>query len=93
MKTILVACGSGMVTSVVIQSAVDRLLQRNNLHARLIQCRFSQLDDYLEDADLVITSARLQDRFSKPTVAGGGFLTGEGTEALERRILDFVRET
>lgn len=92
MKTILVACGSGVVTSVLMNNAVQDLLRRNGVQARIIRCRLSQMEEYLPAADLVITSASLQGDCPKPVVQGTALLAGRDSADLERQILDLARE-
>ena len=81
-----------MVTSVLMNDAVEELLRRNGVQARVIRCRLSQMEEYLPSADLVITSASLQGECPKPVVQGTALLGGQGAGDLERRILDLARE-
>ena len=91
MKTILVACGAGVASSVLINNALQELLRRNKLEAKVISCRISQIDRYLPTADMVITTAALQGSWSKPVVQGTALVTGIGAEKLERHILQLVQ--
>jgi len=87
LKTILIACGTGMVSSAIINSALQDLLHRNRIQAKVILCRYSQMKCYLPQADLVIASVTPPEPLNRPVILGNGFLTGVGVDQLERDIL------
>lgn len=86
-KTIVVVCGTGVISSAIMGSAVEELLQRNKLDSRVIHCRYSQLKKYIPQADLVIAALDPPEQLEPPVILGTGFLTGVGVDQLERDIL------
>ena len=68
MKRIIVACGSGIATSTIISSHLSELLDQHHISYELIQCSLQEIDSYVDDADLIVTSMDLQKNFSIPTV-------------------------
>jgi len=86
-KTILIVCGTGVASSAIMGSAVQELLQRNKLDSKVIHCRYSQVNNYLPQADLIIASLCPPDKLGRPVIMGTGFLTGEGVDQLEEDIL------
>lgn len=92
MKTVIVACGSGVATSTVICGAVESLLQDNNIEYNLIQCSFTELQSYLEQADLIVSSMELSEDYGVPKLVGLPYLTGMGVDQLNEKILSIVKE-
>ena len=86
-KTILIVCGTGVASSAIMNNAVQDLLERNKLDSQVILCRYSQMERYLSQADLIIASLDLPERSQPPVIMGTGFLTGIGVDELEENIL------
>lgn len=86
-KTILIVCGTGVASSAIMNNAVQDLLERNKLDSKVILCRYSQMERYLSQADLIIASLDLPERPQPPVIMGTGFLTGIGVDELEENIL------
>ena len=86
-KTILIVCGTGVASSAIMSNAVQELLERNKLESKVIHCRYSQMKNYLPQADLVIASLTPPEKLERPVIVGTGFLTGIGIEKLEEDIL------
>lgn len=63
MKIIVIACGMGIATSTLIAEEVNNLLEEKNISAYLIQCRISELDAYVDDADLILTAMDIEDTY------------------------------
>ena len=87
LRTIVIACGTGAVTSAIIKDAVTEILSRHEIQANIIKCRFSEIDQYLGLADLVITSVALRETAGKPVISAAGFFTGTNQEVLESDIV------
>lgn len=47
MKTIVVACGSGIATSTVICEGLENLLKENGIAYNIIQCSITELKSYV----------------------------------------------
>lgn len=91
MKHILVACGGAVATSTVAAEAVRDLCKRNKIHADVQQCRISELGGRAEDADLIVTTAKVGRDYGTPVVHGLAFVSGINQEATEEKILDILR--
>ncbi len=90
-KTVIIACGTGIATSTMVNDAVANLLKKNHIPAELIQCKVSEIDAYLDQADLIITSMKVKRDYGKPMVTAVAFLSGVGQEALEAEILEKLK--
>ena len=84
-KTILIVCGTGVASSAIMNNAVQDLLERNKLDSKVILCRYSQMESYISQADLIIASLDLPERPKPPVIMGTGFLTGVGVDELEEK--------
>ena len=91
MKRIIIACGSGIATSTIISSRVSELLDEHHIHYDLIQCSLQEIDSYVSDADLIITSMDLQRSFPIPKITAISFLTSIGAEKTEEEILNALK--
>lgn len=92
MKRIIVACGSGIATSTIISSHLSELLDQHHISYELIQCSLQEIDSYVDDADLIVTSMDLQKNFSIPKVTAISFLTSIGAEETEKEILRVLNQ-
>lgn len=92
MKRIIVACGSGIATSTMISSHLSELLDQHHISYELIQCSLQEIDSYVDDADLIVTSMDLQKNFSIPKVTAISFLTSIGAEETEKEILRVLNQ-
>ncbi len=86
-KTIVVACGMGVVSSSIMRQSLQELLWRERIEASIIICRHSQLWQHLANADLIISAITPEIKTHCPVVIGVGFITGVGVEELEQSIL------
>lgn len=92
MKRIIVACGSGIATSTIISSHLSELLDQHHISYELIQCSLQEIDSYVDDADLIVTSMDLQKNFSIPKVTAISFLTSIGAEETEKEVLRVLNQ-
>ena len=92
MKTIIVACGSGIATSTIISSKVEELLKDHNIEYRLIQCSLNELDSYISEADLVVSSMQIYQELPIPKVLGMAYLTGIDEEKVNQQILEILEK-
>ena len=57
-KVVLVACGTGIATSTVVNTALESLAKDNGIQIEIIQCKIMEVPSYADRADLLITSSR-----------------------------------
>lgn len=86
-KKIIIACGAGLATSTMILHKVDEFLKEIGLNYSISQSQIYELDMYDGDADLFITSMKLdQSKYKTPIVVGMPFLLGLNEDALKEEI-------
>jgi len=95
-KNILIACGTAIATATVVAGKLKELLQKHNIQANLIQCRFTEIDYYVKTlgkVDLIITTAGFPERKDIPVLNGVPFLSGIGKEDLEKKIIEILQSS
>ena len=90
MKKVIVACGGGIATSTLIADKVRTLLNEANIDNNVSQCTLSELTYEVNNADLIVTSMRVEKDFGVPCVLGTSFLTGIGEEETKGRIIEIL---
>ena len=87
MKTIIVACGSGVATSQTVASKVQKLLKEKKINAKVEAVDIKSLKTHLKQSDVYISIVPTKDEVSIPVLSGIPFLTGIGiNEELEKLI-------
>lgn len=92
MKTIVVACGSGIATSTVICEGLENLLKENGIAYNIIQCSITELKSYVDEADMILSSMPLSEEYGIPKAVGLPYLTGMGVKQLNENILNILKE-
>lgn len=91
MKNIIVACGGAIATSTVAANKIKELLQKNKIPASVKQCRITELDNEKDNADLIVTTAKVTKDYGVPVVHGVAFISGIGIDKTEKAILDALK--
>jgi galactitol PTS system EIIB component len=91
MKKIIVACGGAVATSTLAAEKIRELCQREGIAADVQQCRIPEIPSLASEVDLIVTTARVDTDYGKPTLHGIAFVSGIGEEALEEKILTVLR--
>jgi PTS system galactitol-specific IIB component len=90
---IIVACGSGVATSTLIASKVEDILKKHDLKAQVIQCSLNEVDGYLKNATLVVTSmGKLKVNSDVPVIVALNYITGIGAEETDAAIEHILLE-
>lgn len=87
-KVVLVACGTGIATSTVVNDAVTKLAKENGIPVEIIQCKMMEVPGYAARANMLITTTVVdKSKYNFPVVAARSFLTGIGIEKTKEEIL------
>ncbi|MCT1901566.1 PTS sugar transporter subunit IIB [Oceanobacillus sojae] len=92
MKKVIVACGGGIATSTLIADKVRQALDEAGIDYQLTQTTLSELVYENSDADLIVTSMRVESDFGVPSLSGAGFLTGINEEAIKEQIISALSD-
>ncbi|HHQ6626153.1 TPA: PTS galactitol transporter subunit IIB [Serratia fonticola] len=92
-RKIIVACGGAVATSTMAAEEIKELCAEHNIELDLVQCRVNEIETYMNDADLICTTARVDRQFGDiPLVHGMPFISGVGIDALKQKILTILTE-
>jgi len=92
-KTVIVSCGTAIATSTVAAKAIEEACKAEGIKVNTKQCKAAEIPVYLEQgADLIVTTSQLRFDPGIPVVKGLAFLTGIGTEAIVKEIIDILKD-
>ncbi|MGO2695532.1 PTS sugar transporter subunit IIB [Bavariicoccus seileri] len=87
---VLVACGAGIATSTVVMKKVEDLFARHQIPVEIDQIKISEASSKEDQADILISTTMLPKEYKIPAIKAMAFLTGIGTDKVEKEILDAV---
>jgi len=91
-RKIIVACGGAVATSTLAAEEIKELCEEHGITLDLVQCRVTEIETYMDDADLICTTARVDRTFGDiPVVHGMPFVSGVGIAALRQKILTLLQ--
>lgn len=91
MKKVIVACGGAVATSTVAANKIRELLKEKNIPADVSQCRVSELKSKASEADLIVTTAKVDRDYGVPIIHGIAFISGVGVDKTKQQILDVLK--
>lgn len=91
-KKVLVACGAGIATSTVVNSAIEEMAKEHNLKIDIVQIKIAEVGAYVNTADLLVTTAMTKKEYPFPVINARAFLTGIGMEDTNKQILDELKK-
>lgn len=91
-KKIIVACGGAVATSTMAAEEIKELCAEHNITIELVQCRINEINTFIDDTDLICTTAKMDQTFGDtPIVHGMPFISGVGIDALKEKILTILK--
>lgn len=90
--TVLVACGTGMVTSAIVYNRVEKLLEDNKVNAAIVQCKVAEVVSRQENADLIVATIALPTTYNTPILNATAYITGIGVAELDQQVLSYLKE-
>lgn len=91
-KKILVACGTGIATSTVVNGEIENLCKEHNIDANIIQCKVSEITSYADNADLLVTTTIIKKEYPFPVINARAFLTGIDLDEAREEILKELKD-
>lgn len=91
-KKVLVACGTGIATSTVVVNRVEELIKEHGLNAEVDQIKISEAKGKQSEADLIVTTTMSPTQYSIPVITVTGYVTGIGTEELDQKIVEALKD-
>lgn len=56
-RKVIVACGGAVATSTMAAEEIKELCDANHIELDLVQCRVTEIETYMDGADLICTTA------------------------------------
>lgn len=91
MKTVVIACGAGLATSSMVKEKVESLLKENGIGYKVIQCTLNEVENYDEEADLIITTMKVRKKYKAPVISGSAYLTGINEDLITNQIIEKLK--
>jgi PTS system galactitol-specific IIB component len=89
MKNILLACGSGIVTSTAAADKLTKELVKRGYEGKfkITQCRISELVAKSPLADFCVATSQVPEDAKCPVIRGIAFLTGIGVDGVMEKVI------
>jgi len=91
-KTIIVSCGTAIATSTVAAKAIEEACKAAGLNVRTTQCKAAEIKNYLDGADLIVTTSQIRFDPGIPVINGLPFLTGIGRDKVIEEIIEILKD-
>lgn len=95
-KTVIVCCGTSMITSTVAASKVKEVAKSIGApEPRIIQCKFSEVAGELgtNHVDFIVPTGKLKvDVGDVPVIRGTAFVTGVGEDKVKDQIAEELKK-
>ncbi len=91
-KKILVVCGAGTVTSLLIVQKLRKALAKVPVKVEVIQCKVEEIPHPPVGIDLIITTVPVPSNLRVPVLSGMAFLTGVNEENLVKEVIKNIGE-
>ena len=91
-KTVIVSCGTAIATSTVAAKAIEEACKEAGIAVVTKQCKAAEIKNFLDGADLIVTTSQLRFDPGIPVIKGLAFLTGIGRDAVIQEVLDILRD-
>lgn len=93
-KRILIACGSGIVTSTIARKKIEELLDTHGYKGRyeIVQVPLSTASKKSKDCDFIVATAIKPSELHCPFVDGTPYLTGTGENATNEQVLRLMEQ-
>lgn len=94
-KRILIACGSGIVTSTIARKKIEALLLDTHGykgHYEIVQVPLSTASEKSKDCDFIVATAIKPSELHCPFVDGTPYLMGRGEDGANEQILKLMKK-
>lgn len=95
MKSIIVCCGSSMITSSVAATKIKERLDKEGLTVNIIQCKFAEVASNIDQFHpvLIVPTGVLKEEQTKgvPIVKGTSFVTGINEKETLDKIIEYIK--
>ena len=89
MKTILLACGTGIATSTAVSQKLQSILNEKGWAGKykVVQCKVAEVPAQSANADVCVATTMVSGDVKCPVIMGIAFLTGRGIDAVVDQVI------
>lgn len=91
MKTLLIVCATGLVTSTVVHKEIRDLLETSKIKANIVQCKASDIPGNMEDVSLIVSAIQLKETYPVPIISALPLLVGKGKQEVQGEIIQCMK--
>jgi len=91
-KTVIVSCGTAIATSTVAAKAIEEACKAAGIDVITKQCKAAEIKNFLDGADLIVTTSQVRFDPGIPVINGLPFLTGMGKDKLIEEIIAVLKD-
>lgn len=85
---ILIACGSGIATSTVVQEKVKTILKEAEINASINKCTISEIPGKAANVDLILVTSNYNKDVGKEIVPVFGLISGINEDKIAEDIIN-----
>ncbi|GFN37097.1 PTS sugar transporter subunit IIB [Tepidimicrobium xylanilyticum] len=89
---ILIACGSGIATSTVVQERIKEILSEAKIPAKIIKGTVGQVPDLQDDVDVIMLTTRYNKPLSKPVLSVFGLISGINEDQIKKQVIETCKK-
>ncbi|MBN2044557.1 MAG: PTS sugar transporter subunit IIB [Anaerolineales bacterium] len=86
-KTVIVSCGTAIATSTVAAKAIEEACKAAGIDVVTKQCKAAEIKNFVDGADLIVTTSQVRFDPGIPVINGLAFLTGIGKDKVIEEII------
>lgn len=89
---VLVACGSGVVTSTIVQEAVRQIAARAGVKAKILKSTITEIPVIINDVDIVLTTSGYRQPLDKLCINAFPLISGMDKAETERKLEELFKQ-
>lgn len=91
-KTVIVSCGTAIATSTVAAKAIEEACKAAGISVVTKQCKAAEIKNFVDGADLIVTTSQVRFDPGIPVINGLAFLTGIGKDKVIEEIIEALKD-
>jgi PTS system galactitol-specific IIB component len=89
---ILIACGSGIATSTVVQEKVKQFLKEADIPAKISKCSLNEIAGKQDSVDIIMVTSNYKKPLNKPCLSVFGLISGINEAKIKNEILELCKK-
>ncbi|EEI86071.1 PTS system, Lactose/Cellobiose specific IIB subunit [Anaerococcus lactolyticus ATCC 51172] len=89
---VLVACGSGIVTSTIVQEEIKRIAIENNIDIDIKKSTISEVESKQNEFDVIFTTSNYRNKLETPHLSVFGLVSGINKDKNIEDIIKILKQ-